>query len=328
MTHKIDSIDREHQGHLQMRTSGIVAVIPAFNEERFIASVVFTVQQYVDTVIVVDDGSTDRTAYLAGRAGACVIRQPMNLGKAQALNAGFREARKLQGLRVVVCLDGDAQHDARDVPTVIAPILQGQADVVIGSRFLNIKSEIPGWRQVGQHALTAMTNVASGVHTTDSQSGFRAFSPAAIEALNFTSTDLSVESEMQFLFKTTGLRMVEAPVNVQYLDGNKRNPIIHGLQILDALLSLVARRRPLLFFSFPGLLCTLVGLVLSLLVVRTTSSTGVMPIGMAILVAFLVSGGMTVSVTGVVLHSMHKFAERVDQDVRHSLSLYLERLTN
>ena len=308
--------------------TGIIAVIPAFNEERFIASVVITTRQFADTVIVVDDGSTDRTAYLAEQAGARVVRQPINMGKAQALNAGFREARRIGDYRVVVCLDGDAQHDARDIPSVVAPVLDQDADVVIGSRFLAIKSDIPGWRQIGQHALTKVTNVASGVHTTDSQSGFRAFSPAAVEALNFTSTDLSVESEMQFLFRPAGLKIAEAPVNVQYLDGNKRNPMVHGLQVLDSLLSLVARRRPLLFFSLPGLVCTVVGLILALIVLHAQSVSGTLPMGLAVLVAFMISGGLTIGVTGVVLHSMHKFAERIDQDIRASLSLYLERVTN
>jgi len=328
MTNYTNIKETERPGLLGPRSTGIVAVIPAFNEERFIASVVFTTLQFADKVIVVDDGSSDRTASLAEKAGAMVVRQPLNMGKAQALNAGFKAARRLENVAVVVCLDGDAQHDARDIPAVVAPVLAEEADVVIGSRFLDIKSDIPAWRQVGQHTLTTVTNIASGVHTTDSQSGFRAFSPAAVEALHFTSTDLSVESEMQFLFRPAGLRVVEAPVNVQYLDGNKRNPMIHGLQVLDALLSLVARRRPLMFFSLPGLVSTLIGLLLSVYLVHTMMVSGNLPVGLAVLVAFLVSGGVTVGVTGIVLHSMHKFAERVDQDVRQSLSIYLERVTN
>ena len=322
MTNYINASDNDFVYTDKPEFTGIIAVIPEFNKERFITSVVITARKFAHTVIVVDDGSTDRTAYLAEQAGARVICQPINMGKAQALNAGFREARRIGDYRVVVYLDGDAQHDARDIPTVVAPVLEQSADVVIGSRFLVVKSDIPGWRQIDQHTLTKMTDMASGMHTTDSQSGFRAFSPAAVEALNFTSTDLSVESEMQFLFNPAGLKIVEAPVNVRYLDGNKRNPMVHGLQVLDSLLSLVARNRPLLFFSLPGLVCTVVGLIFGQIVLQTRFASGTLPLGMAALVAFIVSGGLTIRVTGVVLHSMRKFADRIDLDIRTSLSLY------
>ncbi len=136
----------------------IVAVIPSFNEERFIASVVIKARHYATYVIVVDDGSDDRTAELAGLAGARVVSLPQNMGKAEALNAGFRAARELNP-DAVVCLDGDAQHEPAEIPDPVGPVLRGEADVVIGSRFLGKRSDIPVWRQVGQHTLTAFTNL-------------------------------------------------------------------------------------------------------------------------------------------------------------------------
>ncbi len=294
--------------------AGVVAVIPAYNEERFIASVVFKTSRYAETVIVVDDGSSDLTARLAEQAGAVVVRQPHNKGKAAALNAGFRAARS-HTPKVVVCLDADAQHEPADIPTMVAPVLSGHADVVIGSRFLATRSDIPQWRQVGQHTLTAVTNVLSGVQVSDSQSGFRSFSPAAVEALRFGSAGLSVESEMQFLFEPAGLKIAEAPISVSYKDGNKRNPVVHGLAVLDAMIGLVARRRPLLFISLPGFLISCLGVLLGLFVAFQMDQTGELMVGSSILTVLLVIGGLLLSVTGVMLHSISHFVGRIREEM-------------
>ncbi len=296
----------------------IVAVIPAYNEERFIASVVFKASQYATKVVVVSDGSSDSTAELAEAAGAEVLRQPRNLGKAEALNAGFELALRYDP-GVVVCLDADAQHDAAEIPAVVAPVLNHEADVVIGSRFLATKSHIPGWRQVGQHSLTAVTNALSRTRVTDSQSGFRAFSPTAARALRFSSEGLSVESEMQFLFEPAGLRVTEVPISVQYLDGNKRNPVVHGLQVLDAMVTLVARRRPLLFLALPGIFLVLTGLFLGVQVTYTMQESGRLMTGSAILTALLIMGGMILGMSGVMLHSLGHFIDRLRGEIYDAL---------
>lgn len=308
----------ERRGQVQpLKLDGIVvAVIPAFNEERFISSVVIQTRHYATHVVVVDDGSSDRTAELARLAGAYVVHQGQNQGKAAALNAGFKAALHYQP-DAIVCLDGDAQHEPSEIPEVVKPILEKQADVVIGSRFLAKKSDIPAWRQVGQHTLTQVTNVASGVHTTDSQSGYRAFSPKAAKALDFRSGGLSVESEMQFLFEPAGLNVVEVPITVSYQDGNKRNPIVHGLHVLDAIVSLVARRQPLLFFAVPGFLTVAAGLLLGLRVVFVMQQQGRLLTGSAILTTLLLIGGMLLGVMGITLHSIKHLVRRVEEEIQH-----------
>lgn len=298
----------------------VVAVIPAYNEERFIASVVFTAQHYVSHVVVVDDGSSDRTADLAQAAGAIVVRQVHNGGKARALNAGFLMAQIFKP-DVIICLDGDAQHEPAEIPNLIRPILDGQADVVIGSRFLDLKSEIPKWRQVGQHTLTFVTNTLSGVRVTDSQSGFRAFSPGAAEALKFSTEGLSVESEMQFLFEPSKLRVTEVPISVKYLDGNKRNPVLHGLQVLNGVFNLITRGRPLLFISLPGLLLSSLGLLAGFFVILKIELTGELLAGTAMLTVLLIIGGLLLAATGIMLHSVGQLAERLRHELRSNLEL-------
>ncbi len=241
----------------------LAAVIPAYNEGLVIGSVVLQAKQHVDRVIVVDDGSTDRTAEIARLAGAEVIRMPENGGKASALMAGFSRARAL-GYAAVVTLDGDGQHDPAEIPVVAAPVLAGEADLVIGSRFLDIKADIPKYRVAGQKVLNGFTNLSTdgGFSTTDSQSSFRALSRRALENLTFSSDGYTIESDMIAHFAPLGLAMTEVPISVSYdvPHKHKKNPVSHGFGVLARIVGLVGYRRPLLSFGIPGVLVTLFGI--------------------------------------------------------------------
>jgi glycosyltransferase involved in cell wall biosynthesis len=152
----------------------ITAILPAFNEEVSIGSVVLRTKQYANRVIVVDDGSSDRTAEVASLAGAEVLRHTENMGKGAALRTGFQS---LNGDEVIVTIDSDGQHDPADMPRLIEPILRGEADMVNGSRYLNgDRKDTPAYRRLGQVVLDKATNLDSGISVTDSQSGFRAYS--------------------------------------------------------------------------------------------------------------------------------------------------------
>jgi len=279
-----------------------VALIPAFNEERFIGSLVLSVRGYVDHVVVVDDGSQDRTVEIARMAGATVVQHQVNLGKAAAVNTGFQYVRRLRPT-VLVMLDGDGQHCADDIPELLQPVADGSADIVIGSRFKTVKSAIPAYRKVGQHGLTWMTNFASGVHISDSQSGFRAFSAAALEQLSFSQGGFSLESEMQFLVREHQLRVVEVPIKVVYAERAKRNPLRHGMQVLNGILQLVGQIRPLLFFGLTGVGVFLLGVALGLYIVDIYARTKTLAIGYGLITVMLCVVGMLLVFTGLILHS-------------------------
>jgi glycosyltransferase involved in cell wall biosynthesis len=281
----------------------VVAVIPAHNEERFIGSVVLKAQKYAVAVIVVDDGSTDATAEVARSAGARVIHHKENRGKGVALNSGLREAGRLDCDAIVV-LDGDGQHQADEIPWILAPVLDNQADIVVGSRYLEKQGRVPRHRIWGHQAFTSMTNLLSGIHVTDSQSGFRAFSRTAVSALTFSSNGFSVESEMQFQAREHGLRLVEAPITAYYEDKPKRPVWAHGLMVLNGVMRIVGQYRPLLFFGLPGLVFLIGGLILGTWIIDIYSRTQQLAVGYAIVsIAMMIIGSVGLS-TGIILHSV------------------------
>jgi glycosyltransferase involved in cell wall biosynthesis len=280
-----------------------VVVIPAYNEERFIGSVVLKTRQIVNTVIVVDDGSRDSTADLAAAAGAVVVRHEGNKGKGVALNTGFLKAKEYTP-EVVITLDGDWQHMPEEMALVAAPILEGGADIVVGSRYLEKSSDVPVQRVIGHWGFTSLTNIVSGVSLTDSQSGYRAFSPAALDALTFSSNSFSVESEMQFLAKDHKLKVVEVPITIRYVDKPKRSVLGHGFVVLNGILKLVAQHRPLLFFAVPGVFTLLAGLLLGVWVVYNYSLYETLAVGTALIVVIMMLTGTFLLFTGIVLHSI------------------------
>lgn len=281
----------------------IVAVIPAFNEERFIGSMVLKVRQHAGKVIVVDDGSTDCTAEVAAAAGAEVVRHIKNRGKGVALNTGFKQALRYSP-QVVVTLDGDGQHLPDEMEAIAAPVLEGRADIVVGSRYIEHTSQVPRHRIWGHWVFNKLTHMASGIGTTDSQSGYRAFSPLALKKIDFHSNGFSVESEMQFIAHELGLRLVEVPITIRYQDPPKRSVLAHGMNVLNGILHLVGQYRPLLFIGLPGLILLLTGIGLGWIVVERYEQTQTLATGYAIVCVLLSLTGMMMMTTGITLHSI------------------------
>ena len=208
-----------------------VAIIPAYNEEVALGSIILRTLQYVDEVIIVNDGSDDKTVDVAKLAGAEIINHATNLGKGEALKSGFSA---IGDADVVVTIDADGQHNPDEIPSLIKPIIEDGADLVNGSRYLNGPEEnTPAYRRVGQQVLDNATNISAGIKVTDSQSGFRAFSPAACKVFRFYDTGFGIESEMLVDVAEAGLKIVEVPITVRYdVDGSTKNPVTHGVGVL------------------------------------------------------------------------------------------------
>lgn len=212
-----------------------LAILPAYNEEISIGSMVLSTKRYVDHVLVVDDGSIDNTVEIAKIAGAEVIEHLSNKGKGAALKTGFNA---VNGHDIIVTMDSDGQHNPAEIPKLIEPIINGEADIVNGSRYLNGQStETPFYRRIGQSVLDQATYFNSGIKITDSQSGFRAFASHTIPSFRFNSTDFSIESEMIIDISNNGFKIKEVGIGVRYdVNGSTKNPISHGLLVLMRLM--------------------------------------------------------------------------------------------
>ncbi len=284
-------------------TRKVLVAIPAHNEDRYIGSLVLKLTAARFDVLVIDDGSVDRTAEVAERAGARVLSHPLNLGKTASVRSAFEYAVEAD-LDALVVMDGDGQHDPYEVDQLLAPVLADQADMVVGSRFAGIDSAVPRWRVAGQHVLTLATNVGSGLHLSDTESGFRAFSRRAVAEMHFRGAGFSVEPEMQFEAKQHGWKVTEVPIHVEYGLPLKRNPIWQGIRTFDAILGLIGEHQPLLFFSGPGLIVLFAGLGLGAHVVDVYEQTLKLAIGMALITVMLCIVGMLSVFTGFMLHVM------------------------
>ncbi len=295
----------------------VAVVVPAFNEERFIGSVVLKILQFPVKVIVVDDGSTDSTAVIAEAAGALVLRHEKNLGKGEALNAGIIKARQMNPEAIVV-IDGDGQHLERELPSLVRPILEDGADIVVGSRYLRKTSDVPNHRILGHWFFNKLTSITSRINVSDSQSGYRAFSPKAFNTDLFLSAGFSVESEMQFLAHEHGLRVVEVPVTVRYTDKPKRPVMQQGVIVLNGILHLIGQYRPLLFFGTPGLIIMLAGFGLGFLVIDIYSRIKELAVGYAMISVLLTVTGMVLFSTGIILHSVRGLLFEMLRDKGHT----------
>jgi len=226
----------------------IVAGIPAVNEERAIARIIVRASKHVDRILVVDDGSKDDTALIAERLGATVIRHERNLGKGAALRACL-DWGKRSGADVLVTLDADGQHDPEAIPSLVDPVIRGEADVVIGSRKLS--KEMPTVRRLGARLLDRATGVKAKGAIVDSQSGYRAYSRAALEKVTAAEYGMGVDSEVLMRASDAGLRILEVPVSARYKDlkTSTHNPVYHALDVFFSVIKYVSIRHPLLFYG-------------------------------------------------------------------------------
>ncbi len=288
----------------------IAAILPAYNEEVSIGSIVLRAREYADRVIVIDDGSLDRTAEVARMAGAEVICHLRNYGKGAALKTGFDA---LNGSDIIVTIDTDGQHDPAEIPKLVQPIITGEADMVNGSRYMNgNKKDTPLYRRLGQVILDKATNLDSGLSVTDSQSGFRAFASSAKGAFKFKQSGLAIESEMLADAAEAGLRIKEVEIGVRYdVDGSSENPVAHGLRILIRVLHDMELRRPLYYFTVPGIAMATVGIGMGLEFLRIFYHGGSLMYGPTLLMVLLTLIGSFMAMTGIILHSMARMISQM-----------------
>jgi len=210
-----------------MKINNVWAIIPAYNEEKNIAGIIKKTKKYVDIVLVVDDGSADRTTGVAEKTGALVLTHALNLGKGAALKTGCDFAIK-NNAKFIVALDADAQHNPDGIPRFIEKLKK--CDIVFSYRSLS--SKMPLVLRFGNLFISNMAAFLYGVKLHDTQSGFRAFSKEAYKKIRWNSSDYSMESEMIARAGKQRLKYVQIPIETIYSDKYKGTTVLDGAKIV------------------------------------------------------------------------------------------------
>ena len=224
----------------------IVAVIPALNEENSIGDIILSTQKYVNHIIVLNDGSSDRTGEIVSKLKINLINNPYKKGKGNALRSLFKEAVKYDP-DIIVSLDADGQHDPSEIPKLIKPIIFNGMDMVIGSRFLKGSiTDISLLRSIGLNFINFLHYFLFSSQIKDTQSGFRSFSKRAFNiVLQSKENGYGIESEQLIIALNEGYKILEVPVNIKY-NGlhktSKMNFIKHGFLIILLLLKLFVEK--------------------------------------------------------------------------------------
>ncbi len=212
----------------------IFVVIPAFNEQRHIQSVVLETSQYCSEIIVVDDGSGDQTSQLARQGGARVLRHRVNLGKGSALKTGCAAALQL-GAEIVVLMDADAQHQPRDIPQLVQGVQHGNYDIVFGMRRLN--RAMPFSMLAGNKIFSLAIKYLYNFQLTDTQCGFRAFRVGVYPKILWEAQAYDVETEMILNALCHHLRCGGLYIDTIYHDKYKGTTVLDGLRVLGRIIS-------------------------------------------------------------------------------------------
>ncbi len=293
----------------------VLAAIPAYNEGAAIADVVRGAREYVDEVLVIDDGSTDATVSEAVRTGATVIEHETNKGYGGALKTAFREAKR-SGADHLVILDGDGQHNPSDIPDLLRVQREDEIEVVIGSRFAGeVVSTLPLYRRFGLAVVNLLTNLSLGVVRSDSrvrdtQSGFRAYNRDAIESLATDRTlgdNMSASTDILYHAHSRDYRIREVGTVIDYevKNGSTHSPLSHGISLVGNILKTVERKRPVSALGVPGFVSSIVGIGFGYMTLANYIDSGVFPLGLAMASVFFVLAGIFSCFTAIILHSLN-----------------------
>lgn len=279
----------------------VVAVIPAYNEESSIARVVIGTEKVVERVIVVNDGSKDLTGEISRRLGITTVSHDKNEGKGAALRDGIEYAKKQVDFDVLVTLDADLQHDPSEIPKVVEPIIQGNADMVVGVRPMDA-SIMPRERIAGNKIFDAMSN-RKGEIIRDTQSGFRAYSKDALSKIKFAEDGLAIESQTFIDAVNAGLRIKEVAVSTTYMGiVQKRSALSHFNHVLDYIITRTVANSPLLYLGLPGIISILLGIVAGLRVIQIfVNNHQQIAAGTALIAVTLIIVGAVLVATSMIL---------------------------
>ena len=282
----------------------LIIGIPAYNEEKNIASMILKLKESADKIIVCNDGSTDLTGKISEELNVITIHHKENLGYGAAIRSIFLKAKELDG-DILVTFDADGQHMIADIKNVISPIEKKQSDVVIGSRFLTKSNSVPQYRKLGINIITKVTNSTLNEKLTDAQSGFRAYSKNVLRKIIPTDTGMGVSTELLIKSSSLGFRISEVPITVSYEgETSTHNPVSHGVDVLLSTIKYTALERPLKFYGIPAMVFLVIGFSFTFLSIQFYADVGRLSTNLTLISAGTVLIGVILAVTAILLFSL------------------------
>ena len=283
----------------------IIVGIPAFNDEKNIASIITRLSGVVDTILVCDDGSTDLTSEIAKKMGVLVIKHEKNLGYGGAIRSIFLKAKEMDG-DILVTFDADGQHRIEDIKNVINPIVKENADLVIGSRFLDdSEKEVPRYRKVGIKVITKITNASINEQLTDSQSGFRAYSKKVVDELNPSELGMGISTEILIKASSKNFKILEVPIKILYSgDTSTHNPVSHGSSVILSTIKFTSIEHPLKFYGIPSIIFFIVGISFTYLATQYYAEIGRLSTNLTIVAAGTILIAVVLLITSILLYSL------------------------
>jgi len=288
----------------------IIAGMPMYNEEETIGSVVTRALRHVNEVICIDDGSSDSSARIAEACGATVIRHRVNRGYGGALKTLFLHAIESKA-DALVLLDSDGQHETGDIPRMLEPILNGDADFTIGSRFVDGggSTDMPAYRRLGIKVITAASNLSSELGIKDTQSGFRAFSKTALERLRFDAEGMELSLELLEDAHEKHLTVLEIPTIIRYdvPKGSSFTAVSHGFTVMTWAMLSLSQKKPLLVLGVPGFGLLATGAAMGMRTAQSFTMQIDTIIGSGMSAIWIGLLGLSLMATGLVLQSAQRF---------------------
>ena len=278
--------------------------IPAYNEEKNIASIIIKLKKITDSIIVCDDGSSDMTSDISKNLGAIVITHKKNMGYGVAINSIFQKAKELN-IDLLVTFDADGQHRVEDIEKVVEPIKNNTADLVIGSRFLDKKSNVPNYRKIGIKVITKITNVSIKKKLTDSQSGFRAYNKQVLSQISPSDIGMGISTEILIKSSSKGLRIMEVPVTILYSgDTSTHNPVSHGTSVLLSTIKFTSIEHPLKFYGIPSVIFLIIGGIFTTLAIQYYIDVGRLNSNLTLIGGSTVLIGIILLICAILLYSL------------------------
>ena len=283
----------------------IVVGIPAYNEEKNIGSIIAKISQKGFKVIVCNDGSDDLTGMISEKMGATVINHQKNLGYGAAIMSIFLRAKEM-GCDALVTFDADGQHRVEDIQKVLEPLLRNEADIVVGSRFLNKDGKnIPKYRKLGIKAITKIANVSANEKITDAQSGFRAYSKRVLEKIIPSEYGMGVSTEILIKASKEGFKIREIPIVVLYgPDTSTHHPVSHGFSVILSTMKFISIEHPLKFYGVPGVIFLIIGLFFTVWTIQEFTHTRQIITNISLIAIGSTILGTMLMMTSIILYSL------------------------